>query len=358
MITSDANVKKVISQCATMKCTKNVVSDVTSLALGQLGLAIGKHPSTFILVPLMITLVLSTGIQNLRYIDDAEFLFSPKNGLSKTERSIVDYHFPLNQSGGFSPSRLTHLCRVGKALVVAKDGGTVLTQDIFSELKDLDRLIRNFTISLNGHTYKYQHMCAHWKGECIDNGILALNNYMDKIESGEKLLQYPAMLDMVTFNIIVLPAQLGGMTRNSNGTVTKAQAVSLGYFISAESPLEDERGKLWEDTFLSIIKNSTFKYINVSSFTSDTLQNELDQNLREGTPYVTISLVLMLLFSGISCMSTDCVRSKAWLGMVGVLCTALGITASFGFLVYCGIEFTGINFTVPFLALGEFFYIQ
>ncbi|GAB6025722.1 hypothetical protein CHUAL_011706 [Chamberlinius hualienensis] len=326
---------------------------IFSVLLGKLGYHVGNHPCVFLLVPLMITLVLSTGIQNLQYIDDAELLFSPRDGRSKYERDVVNSNFQVNQSGKFSVTRLTQACRMGRIVVTAKSAKNVLTADVFDEISQLDYHIQNFNMTFKGQSYNYRDICAHWNRECTKNSILLLKPYIDEIENGSILLTYPITLERELLDVIVLPAHLGGVKLN-DFYVENATALMLGYYISSTIPTDDELGRLWENAFEEKLLSLTdkLKYININFMTSVSLQKELDANFSEGLPYVALSFTLMLVFTAVSCMKFDCVQSKSWLGMMGALCTTLGITSAYGLLIYCGVGFTGINFAIPFLALG------
>lgn len=96
-----------------------------------------------------------------------------------------------------------------------------------------------------------------------------------------------------------------------------------------------------------------FETITVARFVSHTLETELEKNTNSVVPFFGVTISVMLLFSVGSVMMGDWVRSKAWLGFIGVLSAALSCCASFGFLIYLGVEFIGINMAAPFLMLGK-----
>lgn len=53
------------------------------------------------------------------------------------------------------------------------------------------------------------------------------------------------------------------------------------------------------------------------------------------------------------CFRLDCVRSKVWVALVGVLSAGLAVLASFGLLLFCGMPFSMTVASAPFLILGE-----
>lgn len=52
-------------------------------------------------------------------------------------------------------------------------------------------------------------------------------------------------------------------------------------------------------------------------------------------------------------MMFDVVRSKPLLGLLGNLSAIMATLAAFGFAMYCGIEFIGLNLAAPFLMIGK-----
>lgn len=52
-------------------------------------------------------------------------------------------------------------------------------------------------------------------------------------------------------------------------------------------------------------------------------------------------------------MMGDSVRSKPWLGLLGNISAVMATAAAFGFAMYLGIEFIGINLAAPFLMIGK-----
>ena len=73
------------------------------------------------------------------YNYDPEYLFSPSDGQAKGERALVESHFPTNYSQ-FKASRITRPGKLGRLLVLAKDGGTMLRMNMWNQLLYLDQV--------------------------------------------------------------------------------------------------------------------------------------------------------------------------------------------------------------------------
>lgn len=119
-------------------------------------------------------------------------------------------------------------------------------------------------------------------------------------------------------------------------------------------------GAAWEEAFLNEVgradESGMFVHISVARFASRTLELELEDNTRTIVPYFTSTFIFMALFSIFTCMMTDWVRSKPWLGLLGNLSAGMATVAAFGFCCYLGIDFIGINLASPFLMIGKELY--
>lgn len=116
-------------------------------------------------------------------------------------------------------------------------------------------------------------------------------------------------------------------------------------------------GAAWEEAFLDVVGKAedegAFKHISIARFASRTLELELEANTKTVVPYFTSTFIIMGLFSIVTCMMTDWVRSKPWLGLLGNISAAMATVAAFGLCIYLGVDFIGINLAAPFLMIGK-----
>lgn len=83
------------------------VDDFLNRTFYKVGLLVGRHPGYFVIVPILLACICFTGYQRINYEIDPEYLFSPVNGPSKTERAIVEQYFKVNYSHQFNVGRIT-----------------------------------------------------------------------------------------------------------------------------------------------------------------------------------------------------------------------------------------------------------
>ncbi|XP_027847428.2 patched domain-containing protein 3 [Aphis gossypii] len=338
-----------------MTCGIECIDKWLTKAFYRLGLVVAKHPGYFLMVPVFLTAICITGFQRVKFEIDPEYLFSPEHGPGKTERAIVESHFKMNYSSLFNPTRITRPGRFGRVIVIPKQGDTMLSVEIWKELRILDDIIKNTSITWGPENtaYKYDDICARWIDQCFPNDILNLDYVMNDVVNGSLKLTFPIMFNPVTWDAHTFPVYFGGTEIDEDGLITRVPALQLVYFLTADTKAQDERGSVWEEAFLDAVgkaeDSGRFRYISTARFGSRTLDIELENNTRTVVPYFSSAFILMAVFSVVTCMMTDWVRSKPLLGLMGNVSAAMATIAAFGFAVYIGIPFIGINFVSPFL---------
>ncbi|XP_045785831.1 patched domain-containing protein 3 [Maniola jurtina] len=340
-----------------MGCKLTFVDDILNRSFYKLGLVVGKQPGYFIIIPVLLTLLMITGYQRIHYEMDPEYLFSPVSGQGKLERRIVEEHFKVNYSQRFSVGRITRPGRFGRVIIVAKGNDTnLLRSEVWQELRQLDDYVQNVTVTLeNGVTFSYREECARWEGQCFVNDILNLDKIIGEVERGELNLTFPIMFNPVTWEAHAFPVYFGGSVVVDD-VIVSVPAVQLVWFLRTDTKLQQDRGAAWEDAFLDAVgiaeDTGRFKHISIARFASRTLDHELEKNTRTVIPFFSSTFILMGIFSVVTCMMGDWVRSKPWLGLLGNISAVMATAAAFGCAIYLGISFIGINLAAPFLMIG------
>ena len=259
----------------------------------------------------------------------------------------------MNYTDNFNPGRMTTKGRFGRLLIVANDGGSVLRSSIFSQIVKLDSLIRNMTMEYDEETYRYDQICARLNGRCYSNDILDFADQIKDIEEDRFFLKYPLWINRDLLKAYFFPSNLGGVKADENGLIESAQAASLIYFLDLSAKHGDAKAGVWEEKFLKYVDTLPVQDVTVAKFVSTSLKDELEANTHSLYPFFSVTVVIMIVFSVGTCMMTDWVRSKPWLGLLGCASAGLGVAASFGICIYFGVEMIGINLAAPFLMLGK-----
>lgn len=157
------------------------------------------------------------------------------------------------------------LGRFGRVIVIPKDGNdNMIRREIFKELRQLDNIIQNATVTYDGESFTYKDACARWENECFENDILNLDYIMDdvsipmqsqgkvflhiidsiccfQIESGELNLTFPLMFNPVTWDAHAFPVFFGGTKITEDNIIISVPAIQLVYFVTADTKRQDAK---------------------------------------------------------------------------------------------------------------------
>uniref|UniRef100_A0A8C5QHC8 Patched domain-containing protein 3 n=1 Tax=Leptobrachium leishanense TaxID=445787 RepID=A0A8C5QHC8_9ANUR len=339
------------------RCHTDCLERPLSRGFRKLGNVIGRHPIWFLLIPFFVSAGLGSGFYFLpqRKADNIEDQFTPIGGPAKAERDFIKNHFPVNDTGHFSPQRLyTEGSFVSLIAVTVSDN--ILNANAFRELLMLDKIVKklNITDPKNNKTLFFHKLCAEVAGsppQCLSpNPLLqAVHSNHDQIESIN--VTYPLFN-----NTIFLGMYLGGVTLGSYSMVQKARAIRLVYYLREDGEQDKESSLLWINHYINTIPNEinalTLKYTEVSYFSSLSRQNEFVDATSSVIPLYSITYFLTITFSIMSCTRLDSVRNKVWVASFGIISSGLAVLSSFGLLLFCGVPFVVTVANAPFLVLG------
>ncbi|XP_070561084.1 patched domain-containing protein 3-like isoform X3 [Ptychodera flava] len=327
----------------------NYLEKRLSRLLERYGKFVASHFLWFIVIPLILSAILGLGGLRLHQNTDTEYLFSPENGPAKKHRREIEKHFDVDFDGGFLPDRRTEVGRYAHALILVKNGdGSVLTEDVLEEIIKFHEKAVNLTVTSGKKVYSYGDVCAKWKTDCVyPNLILKLLNY----NAGSVCfltLSYPVTnVQKVDYFI---GSDLGGVTLQNNSEIIKtAKAMSLLYSLRSDE-LDDVSGK-WEEAFVDFAQSYESRKIEVTFFTSKTLDHDFVDIVLYTIPLLIYACLVLTVFSVLSCTMFDWVTSKPVLATLGVVSAALAVGSSFGLLLFCGVPFTHLVIGMPFLTL-------
>ena len=203
----------------------------------NLGYHVGEHPLWYVIIPFVVSLILTTGVFFIRYEENPFTLFVPYTAPFLAEQKVVEEHFPMNYTYRYSPSRFTRQEGHARLLVTAKDGGSIFRPELWPDILDVDEQVRSMTVLDEiGEPLNYTDICSSWNGNCHHNGALNIYEIVDEVANGSLLVNYPVM----GFPFII-PQMMGGVTINkTGGYVADAKAIVLVYFVQADTPEKEK----------------------------------------------------------------------------------------------------------------------
>ncbi|XP_038057470.1 patched domain-containing protein 3-like isoform X2 [Patiria miniata] len=364
------------------------------------GRLIARRPGIFLIVPLIIAGCLSSGMIFLTIETDAAYLFTPDNSRARDEVAEMSRLFPVNYEK-FLPNRVLTTQEYGGSVVVtARDNSNILREEVMAEIIHLDHVLRSLELQAWGAntSITYADICCHFThDECLEDPVLKLLNYSSKSVTTKNLtypfsyldltdlsfspsdisFEFPDFFDgssnifpfdlesVPDFSLLIptgpqnisvnIGASLGGVVLHENSDIIKsAKALNIMYFLRSGTEEERVLAEEWERAFLSAFQTlyGQYLYIEVAVFASTTLSDELIAMATRVMPRFCLTFSLLICFAVFSCMMSDWVFSKPWLGQFGVISAMLAIASSMGLLSYCGLPFNEVSASMPFLAIG------
>jgi len=315
---------------------------------------VGRQPGYFLIVPALLTALCASGFQRLDYNYDPEYLISPSSGPAKQERAVMEQFFPVNYEF-FQPQRMSRVGKFGRIIIKSsEEGGSLLTSRMWNQILQVEDMVQNILVEHEGAGYRYMDVCARWAGRCRSNNILNLASIMPQIETREFNLTYPLTFDPFTFEQYTLPSHMGGFKLSEDGIVDGVEALALSYFLDVTEDWQTNVGEQWERKFLETLENAEniLEDIKIFKFVSSTPAWEMENAKNAVTPILLINVCVMVLFCVTAASMSDVVRSKPFIGFIGLFTASNATLAGFGFACYLGVEFIGLNYAAPFLLLG------
>ena len=317
----------------------------------QYGVIIGRHPLPFLLVPIFITLCAAMGMARFTFINDSEFLYTPKNGQAKTERKFFIDNFPEDQENYFSAARKN--TEDGSLIVlIAKsaNGGNVFSKAAIQYAIDVDAAIKKISVAYNEEILTYGQICAKRNGSCSINAFLEILNY--KAENIETInITFPFHFSVFLGNA------LGGVTTNQQGVVINAEMISMPYFAKCVNDIDIEKANLW----LGAVKEYLLEQENQEKlffYTTISPDEEVQLNQFSLAPKFAAAFVILLLFCILSCMSSDWVFSTPWVAVGGEVSAFMATITAFGLCMACGLPLYISLGVTPFIVIGKSVVIQ
>ncbi|CAB3410557.1 unnamed protein product [Caenorhabditis bovis] len=324
------------------------------------GLLVSAHPAIFIVLPLLSTAFLATGLIGLEPLSDALYLYTPTDAQSKIERRIIHDAWPL-VDGTYVAGRAVTQSREVQVATVAKHDGNILEEAYANELKLMDDYIRNaIRVEFNNRTYGLSDLClAGPDARCANHDHIQL---VSRLYAHGINITYPTV--RLADKSAYIAAALGGVKLAKNGDESIIVGASAWLFIYQLKFYPNNVSYvsgLWEKKFKEQMDEyrKKQKHIDITYFHSQTLSDELKKNAESLAPKFVTSFVILVIFSVFCSIVTikgsayiDWVVTKPILSLLGVSNAGMGIASAMGLMTYLGIQYNDIIAVMPFLVVA------
>ncbi|XP_023226009.1 patched domain-containing protein 3-like [Centruroides sculpturatus] len=320
-----------------------------SVTLSRIGYNVGCYPQIYIVIPFMFTIVFATGLLNISSSKDIEYLYVPSDASSKADRAAIESMFSANMSQ-CDYSRISRF-EAAIVLVTSKNETSILEETVIEEIIELDDIIRNVSVLWNNAFVRYEDLCCRTdENTCHENYALSLKGKTNYIKNRLYKIKYP--FDKIEGKLIISGFEFGGVTVDDENMLIDSKALRLYYQLDHVTEEKKKIALKWEETLSEILSKINMNHIKIYKAFSHSVNNEINRMGESVLSLIIIIAPIMLIFSAVSCLSTDALRSKFWLGVSGCASPFLATVAAFGLLIYCKMEYATLNIVIIFLMLG------
>ncbi len=318
------------------------------------GKLVTRYFPFFIVIPVVITLVLFTGVLvSFTKESDAETLYKPGGTQSVRNRVVIEDLYSDVVSENMLQRHRTRIGVWGQVIITSpyEDDGNVLQVPVMEEVLKLHDIITTFSFEYDGIEYRYTDLCLTWEYKCPEIELLSLIDY-DPEEIENVNLTYPKVYKPSGEQLFI-GTQLGGVALNDTGIVVNASAIMLTYNLRYVTDQELAVGRKWEKEFLKVVGDFQTEASCVYRAMGNSFSDELDESSSITIGFVAIVGVIVVCFSILSLSVSDWVRTKPLLACAGVVAASLALGSTFGLLSYLGVPYANVAGSAPFLVLGK-----
>ncbi len=299
-----------------------IINHKISLVFYSYGKLISRNKRKFLLCPLLLASILSLGVICLTFENDAVYLFTPPTSRARADLLYMEEHFPVNYDA-FIPTRsLTTQEMAGNLFITSADGGNVLRSEIIDDILRLDNTLQIIDVATDDDagSFNFSSVCAKLSGVCLPDISIRFLSILNDPDTNITL-SYPFTV-LPNGEIFFLGYTLGGVQVSDDGSVESAQAIAISYYLKSGTPEIDSKSLLWEEDFTRLVDswNSSSGLMSISHLTSQSLSDELLAMTERVMPLMIVTFSILITFAVVSCIMTDWVQAKPWLGVCGKFC--------------------------------------
>lgn len=320
-----------------------IVEKVISVRFTQLGRLIARRPFFFIVVPVIVSCLLSPGLYFLKRESDINYLFGSQTGRVNRDKHIIKSLFHDDQSN-YDWTRTVENDPFAVIIIVSEDQRSLLEKHHFEKILKIDSLIRNITVRWDDRDWNYSQLCSRKEGECLEQSII---KDAERVLNNKNKFKYPTEFNYTNYNTKYTALNFGGVELNNEDEILSSKAVKLIYLLK-----KSDAAYIWQHQFLHETKNLNFEGIRTSHIAAISISEELERNAETVQPLCSVAVILMVIFGMCVCLNRDWVKANPWLGLVGCISAGLGVLSAFGIVLLCGVPFNDIVASVPYLMLG------
>ncbi|XP_053399173.1 patched domain-containing protein 3-like [Mercenaria mercenaria] len=330
----------------------DVVENKIGSVFSRYGKFVARHPWKIIITAVLVNGLLGIGMIRLNVVIDVERVYTPIGSQASKDGEKVSDLFPDLSGSNFIGYQMPDMGRYGEVIVIPK-GGNILNAQFLTQLKTFHTFLLSIgTSDNNGKTVKLTDICAKSLGSCAIDGDLFVDDQFIAHVNSSHSIPFPYYNHTIR-GLIYYEQNVGGAVVSSN-TLQAAPMLLMRVNLRKDSDYFTETAKKWQDSFLAKMKGFSSNDFNIVFSHSDSLSEELNENVIGDITIFSITFTLMITYACVATLTARCdvVGQRANLGFAGVIAAGLAIVAAFGLCSACGVEFVSIVGVIPFLIIG------
>lgn len=327
----------------------------------RLGYTVSTIPVLVVVIGFLFTVLAGSGLYFIHFETDPQKLWVPDSDQTVLQKKEFESYF-----GGFF--------RIEQFVVMPKDKSeNVLTIDAVKIIQDIQNEIKSISVSLrddSGALLKYtlDDFCFRPipKKGCILQSVTeyyqsnstTIANLKDLKHIWDCIAGTKGLSEECRSSIGVPPyykQTLGKASMLYDIEEIHAKAV-FSTFLLKNEPETNVAAELWEKEFIGILKRSQEKYKDkyiIAFSTERSVQDELSSDMLKDLPIILSSYLIMFLYVALSLGELHPIRSRVFLGFVGIVIVIQSVVISGGLCSYFGLDATLIiSEVIPFLVLA------
>uniref|UniRef100_A0AC35U7S7 SSD domain-containing protein n=1 Tax=Rhabditophanes sp. KR3021 TaxID=114890 RepID=A0AC35U7S7_9BILA len=296
-----------------------------------------------IYLSILLAFFLGAGAKNFKEVNNVRDHFSADDSPSRKEFAIAREFF----------KELGKPFHVVVALQ-ADDGGDTLRPGYIDKALEIENFLQyQLNVTHEGKTYAYSDFCGA-QCETSDAVNIFLTMYRDakhKKKSNVKLT-YPSM-DIFGHHVYLANNIFQVKLSEKSKLIDGVGLIAINFHAIYQNATMEKVMNLWEHAVLDYTattqKNSLIK---VCTTSEGLVSEEVRRTGLKTLPLMSFSFLVVLIFTVITALDRDPVKTRPWEAAFGVLCPPLSLMASFGTLFWFEYEFIPIVTVVPFLIMA------
>uniref|UniRef100_A0A0N4ZGA0 SSD domain-containing protein n=1 Tax=Parastrongyloides trichosuri TaxID=131310 RepID=A0A0N4ZGA0_PARTI len=343
-------------------------------------LIVVKYPYPFIILPILLTIFLGSGIRNHpeAFVKDDLELYTPTDAKARSELKQLDELFHIDDHDPFYATRRYDIKRAGYIIVTGdKEDSDILNPMVMQASMQLWSLIQSLTVEeKDSHKrINYPSICVKFpmppefgsaianfinpnvtspETICVSNPLVEAFKYFllsDQIFANRSFDDFTLenLGDSISLDAIGMTHLLGGIIYDDQKRISGAKAILLPYALRHSTPEEDLLAEKWELKLADFLLSYNSPVIKTSWWTYETLSSESSRDRDHLINMLVPCFVVVTCYTILSCCVTSWIRSRPWLALGGVISAALAIISGVGLLLHCKYNMTSVAYSMPFI---------